>query len=151
MSATNIAKLLHLNEWQVNNVITLLQKDATIPFIARYRKEKTGDLDEVQLRSIEEEYDRLQELEKRRKFILSQIEELGKLTPELKKALLEAENSEKLEDLYLPYKSRRKTKASYLCPKRRPVVAYLEKFGKRCFYWIRQSIDSIKRYFGRMD
>ena len=47
MSATNIAKLLHLNEWQVNNVITLLQKDATIPFIARYRKEKTGDLDEV--------------------------------------------------------------------------------------------------------
>jgi uncharacterized protein len=111
MSATNIAKLLNLNEWQVNNVITLLQKDATIPFIARYRKEKTGDLDEVQLRSIEEEYDRLQELGKRRKFILSQIEELGKLTPELKKALLEAENSEKLEDLYLPYKSRRKTKA----------------------------------------
>lgn len=111
MSATKIAKLLNLHDWQVLNVISLLQKDATVPFIARYRKEKTGNLDEVQIRNIEEEYDRLQELEKRRKFILAQIEELGKLTPELKKALLEAENSEKLEDLYLPYKSRRKTKA----------------------------------------
>ncbi len=111
MSSVKIAKLLNLKEWQVMNVIGLLQKDATIPFIARYRKEKTGDLDELVLRKIEEEYERLQELEKRRKFILSQIEELGKLTPELKKAILDAENSEKLEDLYLPYKSRRLTKA----------------------------------------
>ena len=76
MSLVKIAKLLNLKEWQVSNVIGLLQKDATIPFIARYRKEKTGDLDEVQLRKIEEEYDRLQELEKRRKYILTQIEEL---------------------------------------------------------------------------
>lgn len=111
MSSVKIAKLLNLKEWQVSNVIGLLQKDATIPFIARYRKEKTGDLDEVQLRKIEEEYGRLQELDKRRKYILTQIEELGKLTPELKKAILEAEDSAKLEDLYLPYKSRRLTKA----------------------------------------
>lgn len=111
MSSAKISKLLNLKEWQVSSVIALLNKDATIPFIARYRKEKTGNLDEVVLRNIEEEYNRLQELEKRRKFILAQIEELGKLTPELKKAILEAEDSEKLEDLYLPYKSRRKTKA----------------------------------------
>lgn len=111
MSSVKIAKLLNLKEWQVSNVIGLLQKDATIPFIARYRKEKTGDLDEVQLRKIEEEYGRLQELDKRRKYILTQIEELGKLTPELKKVILEAEDSAKLEDLYIPYKSRRLTKA----------------------------------------
>lgn len=111
MSSAKISKLLNLKEWQVSSVIALLNQDATIPFIARYRKEKTGNLDEVVLRNIEEEYNRLQELEKRRKFILAQIEELGKLTPELKKAILEAEDSEKLEDLYLPYKSRRKTKA----------------------------------------
>lgn len=111
MSSVKIAKLLNLKEWQVSNVIGLLQKDATIPFIARYRKEKTGDLDEVQLRKIKEEYGRLQELDKRRKYILTQIEELGKLTHELKKAILEAEDSAKLEDLYLPYKSRRLTKA----------------------------------------
>lgn len=111
MSVAKIAKSLSLKEWQVSSVIAMLNQDATIPFIARYRKEKTGNLDEVQLRTIEDEYNRLQELEKRRKYILTQIEELGKLTPELKKSILDAEDSEKLEDLYLPYKSRRKTKA----------------------------------------
>jgi uncharacterized protein len=111
MSSQKIAKLLHLKEWQVNNVLNLIQKDATIPFIARYRKEKTGNLDEVVLRQIEDEFNRIQELEKRKNYILTQIEELGKLSPELKRAILEAEDVAVLEDLYLPYKSKRKTKA----------------------------------------
>jgi uncharacterized protein len=111
MSVKKIALLLNLQEWQVGNVIKLLQQDASIPFIARYRKEKTGGLDEVDLRNIQQEFERLEELEKRRTFILGQIEELGKLSPELKKLILEAGSSEELEDLYLPYKSRRKTKA----------------------------------------
>jgi len=111
MSAKQIAQLLSIQEWQVNGVIKLLQQDASIPFIARYRKEKTGGLDELVLRNLQNEYERLAELEKRKAFILAQIEELGKLSPELKRSILEATNSDALEDLYLPYKSRRKTKA----------------------------------------
>lgn len=106
-----IAQQLNLKEWQVKNVIALLQKDATIPFIARYRKEQTGNLDEVVLREIEDAYERKIELEKRRKFILTQIEELGKLTSDLKQAILKANTQDELEDLYLPYKSKRLTKA----------------------------------------
>lgn len=111
MQVKKIATAFQLREWQVANVLQLLSQDATIPFIARYRKEKTGDLDEVVLRQIEEENDRLTELEKRRAFVLAQIEEQGKLTPELKQAILQAADATTLEDLYLPYKSRRKTRA----------------------------------------
>ncbi|MCC7297930.1 MAG: RNA-binding transcriptional accessory protein [Bacteroidia bacterium] len=106
-----ISDTLHIREWQVANVIKLLSEDATIPFIARYRKEKTGDLDEVQIRNIEEEHSRLVDLEKRRNYVLSQIEEQGKLTPELKQLIIAAMDADTLEDLYLPYKTRRKTKA----------------------------------------
>lgn len=111
MFTKRIADKLQIREWQVNSVIKLLEQDATIPFIARYRKEKTGDLDEVVLRQIADENERLVELEKRRAYVLAQIEEQGKLTPELKQAILNATESETLEDLYLPYKSKRKTKA----------------------------------------
>jgi len=111
MVEKQIAQKVNAREWQVANVILLMKQDATIPFIARYRKEKTGDLDEVVIRNIFDEYERLEELEKRRKYILLQIEEQGKLTPELKHAILNALELDLLEDLYLPYKSKRKTKA----------------------------------------
>lgn len=106
-----IAEFLNLREWQIGQVVKLFEDGATIPFIARYRKEKTGDLDEVQIRQIQDELERLKELEKRRAFILAQIEEQGKLTAELKREILEAKDLETIEDLYLPYKARRKSKA----------------------------------------
>lgn len=111
MFSKRIAEKLQIKEWQVSSVLKMLEQDATIPFIARYRKEKTGDLDEVVLRNIEDENSRLVDLEKRRAFILSQIKEQGKLTPELQQAIVNATESETLEDIYLPYKSQRKTKA----------------------------------------
>lgn len=111
MLSITISKKLNIQEWQVKSVLQLLNSEASVPFIARYRKEKTGNLDEVLIRKIEEEQDRHKELEKRRAFILSQIEELGKLTPELKNAIALAADLETLEDLYLPYKTKRLSRA----------------------------------------
>lgn len=111
MQTQLIAQKLNIKEWQISNALKLLNEGATIPFIARYRKEKCGNLDEVQLREIEAEYRRLEELEKRRKYILEQIGEQGKLTESLKAQILAAKEIETLEDLYLPYKAKRKTKA----------------------------------------
>lgn len=96
---------------QVAAAVTLLDEGATVPFIARYRKEVTGGLDDTQLRLLEERLRYLRELEDRRASILSSIEEQGKLTPELKTAILLAEDKTRLEDLYLPYKLKRRTKA----------------------------------------
>ena len=92
-------------------VMDLLEGGATVPFIARYRKEATGGLDEVQIRNIEERQAYLMELNERRDAILSAIEALGKLTPELKKQINEATTKAGLEDLYLPYKPKRRTRA----------------------------------------
>ena len=106
-----IAEELAVREAQVNAAIGLLDEGATVPFIARYRKEVTGELDDTQMRLLEERLHYLREMEDRRATILASIEEQGKLTPELNKSLLEADTKNRLEDLYLPYKPRRRTKA----------------------------------------
>ena len=96
---------------QVQAAIELLDGGATVPFIARYRKEATGGLDDTQLRNLEERLRYLRELEERRAAIVASIAEQGKLTDELKKEILEADTKARLEDLYLPYKPKRRTKA----------------------------------------
>ena len=107
-----ISKELALKEQQVRNTLELLTDGATIPFISRYRKEATGSLDEVQVAAIKSRYERLLEMDKRREAILHSIEEQGKLTDELKAQLEAAESMSALEDIYLPYKPKRKTRAS---------------------------------------
>src|SRR5450631_4776529 len=93
-------------------VIELLDEGSTVPFIARYRKEVTGNLDEVQIRDIQEKLEYFRELEDRRETVLASIQEQGKLTPELKAKIDAALEKTELEDLYLPYKPKRRTKAS---------------------------------------
>lgn len=107
-----IAKSLNLTLVQVKNTLELLDGSATIPFISRYRKELTGSLDEVKLTEIRDEYERLKELEKRKEFILKTIDEQGKLTGELKLKIEETLDLNTLEDIYLPFKPKRKTRAS---------------------------------------
>ncbi len=96
---------------QVSAAITLLDEGATVPFIARYRKEVTGELDDVQLRLLEERLGYLRELEERRSAIIASINEQNKMTPELLDALTHAEDKTRLEDLYLPYKPKRRTRS----------------------------------------
>ncbi len=107
-----IAGGLNLRSWQVENALALLGEGATIPFISRYRKEATGSLDERVLFDIQKKHSRLVDLDKRRETILKSIEEQGKLTIELKTQIEEASAMNELEDLYLPYKPRKKTRAS---------------------------------------
>ncbi len=97
---------------KVKKTIELLEGGATIPFIARYRKEMTGSLDEVQIADIQSELKKLKDLEKRKETILSSIEEQGKLTPELRQRIEDCWDSTRLEDIYLPYKQKRKTRGS---------------------------------------
>ena len=110
--STKISEALNLSPRQVEKTIELLEGGATVPFIARYRKEVTGSLNEVQIAAIRDMLIKCKELDKRRESIIQSIEEQGKLTPELKKQLLSAETMTELEDLYLPYKPKRKTRAS---------------------------------------
>ncbi|MCU0340204.1 MAG: RNA-binding transcriptional accessory protein, partial [Spirosomaceae bacterium] len=107
-----IASIVGVSTRQVQNTITLFDEGATVPFIARYRKEMTGQLDEVQINDIKEQYQKFQEVEKRREAILKSIEEQGKLTPELRKLLENTYSMQSLEDIYLPYKPKRKTRAT---------------------------------------
>jgi len=107
-----IAKELNLKTEQVAAVALLLDNDATIPFIARYRKEATGSTDEVAIAQIRDRLAQLRELDKRRETILKTIEEQEKLTPELKQQIEAAETMSVLEDLYLPYKPKRRTRAT---------------------------------------
>jgi uncharacterized protein len=107
-----IAEELSLRPNQVSATIKLLDEGATVPFISRYRKELTGSLDEVEVAAVRDRLTQLRDLEKRREAILKSIEEQEKLTPELKKSIDNAETMSALEDLYLPYKRKRKTKAS---------------------------------------
>lgn len=107
-----IAGELSLTEKQVTVTINLLDEGGTVPFIARYRKEMTGSLDEVQVAAIRDRIQQLNELDKRREAILKSMKEMEKLTPELEKQINEAETMTILEDIYLPYKPKRKTKAS---------------------------------------
>jgi uncharacterized protein len=106
-----ISKSLDIPAKQVEKTIELLNEGATIPFISRYRKEVTGGLDEVEISNISDQLDKLTELAKRKDTILSSIEEQGKLTPELKKRIEESWDSTELEDIYLPYKPKRVTRA----------------------------------------
>ena len=107
-----IASTYHLNPRSVSEAVKLLDDGNTMPFIARYRKEVTGGLDEEQLRSIQNELARLRALDSRRETILKTIRESGRLSPELEAKLLAAHSRTELEDLYLPYKPSRKTRAS---------------------------------------
>lgn len=124
---SKIASELGVKPHQVQATIDLLDGGATVPFISRYRKEATGTLDEVQVATIRDRIEQLRELDKRREAILKSIEEQGKLTPELKKAIDAAETMAKLEDIYLPYKPKRRTKATIAREKG------LEPFAERIF------------------
>jgi protein Tex len=105
-----IAAELRVRDDQVRTAVELLDGGASVPFIARYRKEATGGLDDIQLRELEARLGYLRELEERREAVLKSIEEQGKLTPELRSAIEAAATKQDLEDLYLPYKPRRRTK-----------------------------------------
>ena len=109
--AQRIAQELSVRVTQVDAAIALLDDRATVPFIARYRKEATGGLDDTQLRTLEERLTYLRELEERRAAVLKSIEEQGKLTPELARSIQDADTKARLEDLYLPFKPKRRTKA----------------------------------------
>ena len=106
-----IATALNIAVRQVDNTLSLLEGGATIPFISRYRKEATGGLDEVQIGEIKERYDKLTDIAKRKETILKTIEEQGKLTNDLKKRIEACWDATELEDIYLPYKPKRKTRA----------------------------------------
>jgi uncharacterized protein len=109
--AQQIAEELDVQHWQVQAAIGLLDDGATVPFVARYRKEVTGTLDDIQLRTLQERLGYLRELEKRRAAILESVRSQGKLEPELEAQILAADSKSRLEDIYLPYKPKRRTKA----------------------------------------
>ncbi|HND88317.1 MAG TPA: Tex family protein [Saprospiraceae bacterium] len=124
---SRIAPLLNLPLQRVSAAIELLESGATIPFIARYRKEATGSLDEVQIADIQEAWKKMQDLDKRREVILQSIAEQGKLSPELRRAIEQAATMTELEDLYLPYRPKRKTRATTA------IERGLEPLAKRLF------------------
>ena len=106
-----IANRLGLKQQAVDNTLALLDEGCTIPFISRYRKERTGGLDEVQIAAISNQYERLKELQKRKETIVKTITELDKMTPELEKRITDCWEANELEDIYLPYKPKRRTRA----------------------------------------
>ncbi|MEO2783696.1 Tex-like N-terminal domain-containing protein, partial [Ligilactobacillus ruminis] len=106
-----VAQTMPCKKHQIEAVLKMLEEGNTVPFIARYRKERTGSLDEVQIKDISDEYQRVEKIEKKRSDIEARIGELGKLTENLKKSIDAAETMQQLEDLYLPYKQKRRTKA----------------------------------------
>jgi uncharacterized protein len=110
--AKTIATTLKVKDWQVENTLNLFEQGATIPFISRYRKESTGDLDETEITEIQEQHEKLKELDKRRETILNTIREQEKLTPELEEKVQQAQSMQELEDLYLPYKPKKRTRAT---------------------------------------
>ncbi len=107
-----IIEVTGFKPFQVEHTVELLQEGATVPFIARYRKEHTGELDEVQIRAVEEQFSYFCELEERKISVLKTIEEQGKLTPELRDKIENSRQKTEVEDLYLPYKPKRRTKAT---------------------------------------
>ena len=107
-----IASNLHIQNWQVENCAELFAEGCTIPFISRYRKERTGGMTDVEVAQVKHWADVFEEMEKRKTSILGTIEEQGKLTPELQKAIENCVSSSELEDLYLPYRPKRKTRAT---------------------------------------
>lgn len=111
MSSSFISRKLNLSEYQVNRTLELLAQDCTVPFIARYRKELTGNLDELTIFEIQKQKKFLDELEKRKQYILNTLEEQAVLSDELKDKIINTYDVQILEDIYLPYKKTRKTKA----------------------------------------
>jgi len=107
-----IATAIKVKDWQVENTLQLFEKGATIPFISRYRKESTGNLDETSITEIQEQHEKLKELDKRRETILNTIREQEQLTSELEKKIQQAQTMQELEDLYLPYKPKKRTRAT---------------------------------------
>src|SRR5271167_136868 len=107
-----IAQDLQIRRVQVESVVQLLDEGNTVPFITRYRKERTGGLDEEVLRTVQERVGQLRQLADRKRTILKSIENQGKLTPELREAIVAADNPKRLEDLYLPYKPKKRTLAT---------------------------------------
>lgn len=107
-----IAKDVAVKPGQAEAVIKLLDEGNTVPFIARYRKEATGSLDEVQIKSVEDRYHYIQQLEQRKEEVMRLIQEQDKLTPELEKAIQTSTVLQRVEDLYRPYKQKRRTKAT---------------------------------------
>ncbi|MCK4854164.1 MAG: RNA-binding transcriptional accessory protein, partial [Bacteroidales bacterium] len=145
-----IAKGLNLLPWQVSNTLKLFSEGATIPFISRYRKEATGSLDETVLLDIQKKHTQLVELDKRRETILKSIEEQGKLSDELKRQIEGASTMNELEDIYLPYKPKKKTRASVardrgLDPLARILMKQQEiKVYKRAEEFISDEVESIE-------
>src|SRR5262245_65000486 len=111
LDCSRIAQDLQIRKVQVENVVQLLDEGNTIPFITRYRKERTGGLNEEVLRQIQERVASMRALADRKQTILKSIEGQGKLTDDLRKAILAAETSKRLEDLYMPYKPKKRTLA----------------------------------------
>jgi uncharacterized protein len=107
-----ISSELNIAAQQVSAVVDLLSQEATVPFIARYRKEATGSLDEVQITAVRDRLGKLMELDSRREAILGSLEKNGHLTDDLKEKVLAADTMAVLEDIYLPYKPKRRTKAT---------------------------------------
>ena len=107
-----LVKEVNIKEHQIKTVLSLIDEGATVPFIARYRKEATGGLDEEEIRLIYKEWKRLCDLEKRKEDVIRLIEEKGMMTDELKQKILAAQKMVEVEDLYLPYKEKKKTKAT---------------------------------------
>jgi uncharacterized protein len=132
-----IAQRLGLKEQYVANTVTLLQEGATIPFISRYRKEATGGMTDIQVTQVSNELDKLTELQKRREYILTTIEAQGKLTPELAERIQNCWDSTELEDIYLPYKQKRRTRAQVARE------AGLETLAKRLMRQGNESIASL--------
>jgi uncharacterized protein len=144
---TTIAKELAINESQVQAVEVLLEEGATIPFIARYRKEATGSLNEVEITSIRDRLNQLKDLDNRRETILKSLEKHGHLTDELKEAVLAAETMSILEDIYLPYRPKRRTKATIAVEKGLEPLAKVifEQTGKDPYVLAADFVDSEKQ------
>lgn len=136
-----ISQQLSISPKKVENTIGLLEEGATIPFISRYRKEVTGSLDEVQIAGIQQELKKLQDLDKRRETVLKTIEEQGKLTDELRKRIESCWDPTELEDIYLPYKPKRRTRAAMAREKG------LEPLAKDIFEQKIQQVDGLAARF----
>ncbi len=141
MHSKSIAQRIHVNEKQVASVVQLLEEGATIPFIARYRKEATGSLDEIKIAEIKSLLDEFTEMDKRRVAILKAIEQQGKLTPALQAQLNNAASLQELEDIYLPYKQKRKTRATIAIEKG------LEPLAKTIYLQNEKNIDALAARF----
>ena len=126
----HVAALLQVKDWQVENCAELFAEGCTIPFISRYRKERTGGLSDVEVAEIKHWTEAFAEMEKRKTSILSTIEEQGKLTPELREQIENCVNSSTLEDLYLPFRPKRKTRATVAVSKGLEPLADLLWSGK---------------------